>query len=92
MATIPASTVSNTCGGWLRARDRDNNQQPNRRTGTCISVEGRARCRVPNIWDMTAHVPPVISELSRAEAMCLRLADGSIDLVTKPAREKNFLA
>src|SRR6476469_2822186 len=32
------------------------------------------------------------SESSRAEAMCLRHVDGSIDLVTKPARERNHPA
>src|SRR5437868_6808443 len=30
-----------------------------------------------------------ISELSRAEVMCFRRADESIDLVTKPAQERN---
>ena len=42
MATTLGFTASNICGGCLPAHRRDNNQHPNRRTGSAFSVEGRA--------------------------------------------------
>ena len=87
MDTTLGFTASNICGAYRRARHRDNNQQ------AILYLGWRdALCRVPNIWDMTTHVPPVTSESLRAKAMCLRHEDGSIDPVTKPARERNHPA
>jgi len=100
MATTLGFTASNICGGWLRARRRNEPSCQNSNRARTLMLQGRL-CR-PHFPvcvrharyydDFAGDTPASTSESSRAKAMCLRHVDRSIDLVAKPAREGNHPA